>query len=139
MSYSNSSMDDKKNSEELFGIRNPEDQKPFEANVGQILKDNGSELFLNGYTAIPCIGKVPIGGIGWNKGSFNSERFAEDNTGRATNIGLLCGTTNLGVLDLDITDETLLYKVSDLAEEMLGPMVLKRWGMRGWAALYRLS
>ena len=46
-------MDDKKNSEELFGIRNPEDQKPFEANVGQILKDNGSELFLNGYTAIP--------------------------------------------------------------------------------------
>lgn len=66
-----------------------------------------------GYLPVPCEGKVPVGGKGWNTRVYDYE--ALDRT--KCNVGLLC--SNIVGLDIDIEDAELADRIEMLCRKVL--------------------
>lgn len=67
-----------------------------------------------GYHPVPCDGKVPIGGKGWNTRTYD---YALLNNDTKLNVGLLCD--NIVGLDIDIEDKRLADKIEKVCRDVL--------------------
>ena len=95
-------------------------------------------LVAHGYQPIPVMAREKRPQImGWTKGEMTTERIVALRASHLDHISTGLRTGRLVGIDLDIVDPEHIKKVITLAEQVLGPTPLHRFGSKGDLSCYR--